>query len=442
MRSTAEPLEDNKVKLTIDIRDDELAPFVDSSVRKIAREVRIPGFRPGKAPRKVVETRVGIAALRREAIEEALESYYRKALFDNDIDAIASPNVDIVEGEEAGDVKVDAVIEVRPTVTVEGYGAIEVEVPSWDIDDSDIDESLRTLQEQYGTLKEVERPVQDGDQVTIDLDLVVDGEVQESSHVSDLSIRIGRNQADDAMEAALLGRTKGETIDVPIEGDDKRIRRVTIGEIKEIELPVPTDEFAADVSEFDTLEELRADIRKQLVSMRSEMAKRSYRGEIIDRLVELVEPKEVPDALLSAQAESELHQFGHQLQSQGLTLQRYMEITGQNEPQLLASVYESARRSVLLDLALRAIAVNEAVELGETEVEDEIEKMASSPQNDRKTVEEYYEDPTRRRDFTVDLMKNKAFERLLEIVTIKDSKGKVLTVAELDADAEDEGDAS
>ncbi|MGC8465454.1 MAG: trigger factor [Acidimicrobiales bacterium] len=439
MRSNAETLEGNQVKLTIGIRDDELEPYVDSTVRKLSREVRIPGFRPGKAPRKVLEARLGTKVLRREAIEEALESYYRQALLDNGIDAIAPPSVDISEGEEGGDITVDAVIQTRPVVTVEGFDSLEIEVPAFRIGDEDVSESLRNLQEQFGALKDVDRPIEDGDQVTIDLRVAVDGEVDEAASFEDLSIRVGRRQIDERIESNLLGSRSGETMDVAFSDDPEGlVRSITVKSVKEIELPEPTDEFAAEASEFSTIEELRTDIQTRLSTMRLAMAKNTYRQEVIDKLVELVQPNEVPDPLLSAQVENDLHQFGHQLESQGLTLRRYLELTGQSEPQLLNTVYSGARRSVLLDLALRAIALDRSYEISEEEIDERVEKIVESQPGQAQALREYYQAGENRLALRVDILKQRAFNEVLKTVVIRDTKGEAVELVELDPELADE----
>lgn len=437
MRSTAESTEDNKIKLTIDIREDELVPFVDQTVKKLSREVRIPGFRPGKAPRQVVEARIGTKVLRQEAIEGALESYYRQALLDNGIDAIAPPQVDIKEGDEDGDVSVDAIIETRPVVTVEGYGALEIEVPAATVDDDDVAESLHTLQEQFGSLIEVDREVQSGDQVTLDI-IALEGETTESL-ATDLSVRLGKGQVEEEIEIAVLGHKAGDTVEVSLgDQEDPPSRRVVVKAVKEIKLPDLDDEFAAEVSEFETLDELKGDIRAQLTSMRSSLARNMYRQETIEKLVETVEPKEVPDALLSRQVEDELHQFGHQLEGQGLTLQRYLELTNQSEPQLLSSVYANARRSVLFDLALRAVAVAEAIEVTDEDIDKRIEEFAERSSGDGEKVLEHYKAPDRRLDVRVDLLKSRAFNRILSLVVIKDNKGNLLNLRDIDPEAAQE----
>lgn len=437
MRSTAESTEDNKIKLTIDIREDELVPFVDQTVKKLSREVRIPGFRPGKAPRQVVEARIGTKVLRQEAIEGALESYYRQALLDNGIDAIAPPRVDIKEGNEDGDVSVDAIIETRPVVTVEGYGALEIEVPTAVVDDDDVAESLHTLQEQFGSLVEVDREAQPGDQVTLDI-FSVNGDDTETL-AADLSVRLGKGQVEEEIESGVLGHKAGDTVEVSLgDEEDSPSRTVVLKAVKEIKLPDLDDEFAAEVSEFETLEELKGDILTQLTSMRSSLARNMYRQETIEKLVETVEPKEVPDALLSRQVEDELHQFGHQLEGQGLTLQRYLELTNQSEPQLLSSVYVNARRSVLFDLALRAVAVAEAIEVTDEDIDKRIQEFAERSSGDQEKVLEHYRAPDRRLDVRVDLLKSRAFNRILSLVVIKDNKGNLLSLREIDPEAAQE----
>ena len=168
------------------------------------------------------------------------------------------------------------------------------------------------------------------------------------------------------------------------------------------------------------------------------MAKNTYRQEVIDKLVELVQPNEVPDPLLSAQVENDLHQFGHQLESQGLTLRRYLELTGQSEPQLLNTIYSGARRSVLLDLALRAIALERAYEVAEEEIDERVAKIVESQPGQGEALREYYQAGENRLALRVDILKQRAFNEVLKTVVIRDTKGETVELVELDPELADE----
>jgi len=470
MRSSAQNTDEkNKVQLTIDIREEELSPFVDQAVRKINRQAVIPGFRPGKAPRKILEARIGQKALRQQAIEDALDSYYQRALLDNGVDAIAAPGVEVVEGAEQGDVKVELSVEVRPVVTVEGYDELEIEIERPYVTDDDVEEYVKVLAEQVGQLKEVPRPAQEGDTVTVDLVVLVNGVEDQSESVSDLTFRVGRGQVDPQIEKAVVGKASGEVVEVSSKGQDQdeqpesednsedseavaedqvseetdakdgddHVARVTVKSVKEMEIPELTDELASEISEFETLEELRNDIRSELSKMRLARARTMYRSLLVDSLLKLVEPKDIPQSLLSAEVDSQLHQFGHQLQSQGLSLRRYFELTNQSEQDVLVEVYGAAHRNVLFDLALRAVAYAEALEVTDEEIESYLAKRQHSGVDLSKSEEQT---ELERLEARVELLKEKAFKVLLKKARIKTTEGEAVELADIDPESAGELD--
>lgn len=451
MRSSAQIIENenNKVRLVIDIREDELTPFVDDAIKKIGRQARIPGFRPGKAPRKVLETRIGHQALRQQAIEDAVESYYVKALLENAVDSIAAPAVEVVDGRESGDVKIEAVVEVRPVVAVEGYGAIEVEVVSPLVTEDEIDDYINVLREQLGQLQEVDREIVTGDTVTADLVVKV-GDVQDAEQsMEDLTFRVGHGQTYDEIEDAVVGHRVGEVVEVErdkqandqesdqsqSEDDEARSDRQTfavmIKLVKEMLLPQVDDDFVKEVSEFETVSQLREDVKSELQKLRSSRAKSSFQNELVNSVISLVEPKEIPTPLLNTEVEAQLHNFGHQLEGQGLSLNRYFELTGQSQQDFLNDVYGSASRNILFDLALRSIAISEGVEATEDEIQERLDAaVAANP-----AVAERARSEQAHMDTRVDILKEKAFKRLLGLVSIKDEKGNALSLADVDPDA-------
>ena len=450
MRSSAQNTDEkNKVQLTIDIREDELTHFVDQAIRNIGRQARIPGFRPGKAPRKVLEARIGQKALRQQAIDDAMEAYYKRALLDNGVDAIAAPGMEIVAGEESGDVQVLLAVEVRPVVSVDGYDSIEIEIERHNVTDSDVDDYLNVLAEQVGQLKEVERPIEQGDTVTADLAVFINGVEDESESVRDLTFRIGRDQVDPEIEDAVLGKVAGDVVEITPEEDSVEedsveedsensdpkddalgqvVMKVSIKSVKEMELPELTDELAAEISEFETLSELRDDIRSELSKTRLARARTMYRSILIDSLLELVEPNDIPQALLRSEVDSQLHRFSHQLESQGLSLRRYFELTNQSEEDLLIEIYGAANRNILFDLALRAVAYADALEVEEDEIDEYLKKREGRGAELQSEEDRELE----RLDARAELLKEKAFKALLQKATIKNTDGEVVDLSEID----------
>lgn len=434
MRSTVEKIEDNinTVKLTIDMAEDDLAPYVESSYKKIARQARIPGFRPGKAPRRVIEAKIGKQEIRREAIEEALEVFYKKAIQDNDLDVIAAPKIEITDGEADGDVSVDVIVGVRPRVQVDGYGGLVITLPALEVSDEDIADSLRRLQEQAGELEDVDRAIQDGDQVTLDLISRRMDQVLEEESRSDISYRIGKDRLIENLDDLLIGRALGDVVDVAVPGELEDVNtQVAIKAVRVIKLPDLDDEFAQEASEFETLEELRADIGSQIARMKKSMVQSMYRQRLLDELIALAEPKDVPETLVGSEVNSQIRHFGHRLESQGMTLRSYLELTGQSQDQLMSEFYETASKSVLADLALRAVGEAEGLEVTEAELEEKIEEAASDGKTDLVTLRNYYDDLDNRRYLRSEMVKDKAIEHLISLVRFEDGEGLEIKSSDL-----------
>ena len=209
MESTVEALEGNKVKLSIAVTEGEFEVDIDDAFKRIAREVRLPGFRPGKAPRKVLEARIGLDAARIEALERALPKYYLEAVEEHDVDVIAQPEWEITAGQEGGDVAFEATVEVRPQVLVGGYASLRVEIPSPDVSDDEIEERIDHLRESFAKLEPVERPAQEGDHVTIDVAGSRDGEPMEGLTADDYLYEVGSGTIVPEFDEQLVGATVG-----------------------------------------------------------------------------------------------------------------------------------------------------------------------------------------------------------------------------------------
>ena len=271
MRTSVEPLDGNKVRLSIEVDEDEFDHALDAAFRKIAQEVRIPGFRPGKAPRRLLEARVGSEVARDQALRDSVPEYYARAVNDNNVDPIAAPEIDITAGQDDGPVVFDAVVEVRPRVQVPGYGGLRVVVPAPTATDAEIDEQIDRLRAQSGTLNEVERPARDGDFLTIDVSGSRNGEPVEGLTVTDFLHKLGGGSPVDDLDPRLHGSKIGDILefDSAVAGQDEPASvRVFVKKIQELELPEFNDEWASESSEFETADELRAEIANRISSVK------------------------------------------------------------------------------------------------------------------------------------------------------------------------------
>lgn len=443
MKSTVEPLEGNKVKLSIELDDSEFDKAIDQAFRAIAREVRIPGFRPGKAPRRVLEARFGLEVAREQALRDALPEFYVDAVREHDVDVIAPPEIEITSGKEEGPVAFDAVVEVRPRITVPGYGGLRVEIPSPEVDEADVEAQVDRLREQFAELADVDRPAREGDVVTISLNGTEADETGEQQPVPGLqadeyAYRVGAGSIAAALDAQLTGAKVGDALAFEDELVGTGGRRVSftvlVKKVQERVLPEPTDEWAAEVSEFDTIEELRDDIRTRLGSVKRIQAVMAMRDKTLEALVQLVED-EAPEPLVQQQMRARLEDLAMRLSAQGMTAEQYLAATGTTQEQLVESLREGAVQAVKADLALRAVAEAEALEVDDDELDAEIEAMAARLNQKPDKVRKQLERNDQISPLRSELRTRKALDWLLEHVEVVDPDGNPIDRAELDLHA-------
>lgn len=445
MKTSVETLEGNKVKLSVEVDEDEFEAAVDSAFKRIAYEVRIPGFRPGKAPRKLIEARLGAGVAREEALREALPGYYADAVREHEVDVIAAPEIDITDGEESGAVTFDAVVEVRPTISVAGYAELEVEIPSPVPTEDEIDAQIERLRDQFGELETVERPAKDGDHVKIDIAGSIDGEAVEGLTADDYLYPLGSGGIVPEIDEQLAGAKVGDILEFDAEhpdpDEDGRLRfRVLVKEVKEKVLPEVTDEWANEASEFETVAELRADYADRMGRVRAAQAAMAAQAKTAEALAELVE-LELPEALVTAEMQDQLQNLAMRLQAQGLDLDQYAAITGQDPESMVAELREGAVQAVKVDLALRAIADAEGIEAGDDDLEAEYERLAERFGESVDDVRHQFEHHAGTAGLRADLRKRAALEWLVEQVALVDADGNAIDRALLEPPAEDEADA-
>jgi trigger factor len=430
MRSSIEPLEGNKVKLSVEVDEQEFDRAIDAVFKKIAREVRIPGFRPGKAPRRLLEQRLGGDYARQEALRDSLPEYYAKAVHENDVDVIAPPEIDITSGEESGPIAFDAVVEVRPRISVPGYAGLQVTIPSPAVSDEETDRQVDRLRNNFAELNVVDRPAQDADHVTIDITGSKEkgGEPLEGLTATDFLYEVGSGtvlpELDDQIRATKPGDIVDFTATVPAGGDEPEPVhfRVLVKEVKEKLLPDVTDEWASEASEFASVDELKDDISTRLCAVQKQQAQMALRDAVVDEHVKLVDD-DPPEALVGAELERRIHDFGHRLEHQGVDLAQYMEATGTSQEDLIAQLRETAISAVKADLALRAVAEAESIEVTDEDVDREIERLAERTQQKPQKVRQQLERGEQLPAVRSDIGKGKALEWLVEHVELVDEDG-------------------
>ncbi len=449
MQTSVEPLEGNRVKLHVAVPASEFESAINDAFRKLAREVRIPGFRPGKAPRRILEARFGPEIAREQALKDGLPNFYADAVVAEDLDAIAAPEIEITAGEEDGDVEFDAVVEVRPVVNLTGYDSLQVELDFTPPDDDTVQAQVDGLRERFADLAESTEPLTDSDYAEIDISGSVGGEPVDALQATDFLYEVGSETVTPGLDAQLRGKKPGDIVEYTDElperfGDragEEVAFRVLVKDAKKKVLPDLTDEWVSEVTEFDTLDALRDDTRNRIEMVGKLQAQMALRERVLDELASLV-PVEAPEPLVQQDMERRLHDLMHRLEAQGIDIPQYLMATGQDQATFVDGVRAGSTKAVLADLGLRAVVAHEEIEATEDELDAEIDRLA----------ERLGEKPDRvRRDLgqrgvleavRSDIARGKALDFLIEHAAVVDAEGNPidLTLPEANAEASDPAD--
>jgi len=442
VKSTVEELEGNRVKVSVDIDLEEFEERLDEAFRKLARQVRLPGFRPGKAPRRVLEARLGSQAARGEALSDAVPEYYAQAVLDHDVDVISPPEIDITSGAEEGPVSFDAVVEVRPLISITGYDQLKAEVPSPLPTDEEVGQQIDQLRKQFGELAPVIRPAIDGDNVTMDIYGTYNGEDVEGLTVDGYAYEVGQGAVVPEIDEQLRGSKAGDILEFnaqhPDPDEDGLLRfRILVKEVQETVLPDFDDEFAQEASEFDTAEELRADVSENIARAKRVNALSSLAAQVGEQLAELV-TDDIPEALVEAEVQHRLRTLQMRLGSQGVEMDAYLEAIGQTVDEMAEALREPALQEAKADLALRAVAAAESIEAADEDVDFELAVLAAQV---GQTVDElkssvFVDDESRLKGVRLDAKMRRTREWVLERVEIKDPDGNPIERSSLNPDSE------
>jgi trigger factor len=442
MKSTVEPLEGNKVKLSVEVDASEFEPAVDAAFKKIAREVRLPGFRPGKAPRKVLEARLGPLAGREQALHDSLPEYYSAAVIEHDVDVIAAPEIDITGGQDAGDVAFDAVVEVRPSIEVPGYGELSVTLERPGVDEEALDAQIDRMRDLDSTLEVVQRPAREGDTVTIDIAGTLDGDAQAGLTADDYSYTVGSGAITPEVDEQLVGADAGTTLSFaathPDPDEERKLQfELTLKDVKEKVLPELTDEWASEASEFDTVAELRASLADRMERVRKAQAQMALREKVGEALAGLV-ADEVPEPMVGQEMQERLQDLAMRLQAQGMQLDQYLAMTGADPETFSQELRDTATQAVKVDLALRAVADAESIECTEDDLRDDLDGVAERVGEDVDEVRQRLERAGQMSAVRSDIRKRKALEWLLERVEVLDPEGATIDRSELELPSDED----
>ena len=429
MKSTLEALEGNKVKLSIEVDESEFDRNMDAAFRKIAREVRLPGFRPGKAPRKVLEARIGLEAARGQALQDAIPEYLGQAVRQHEVDIIATPDVNIVEGQEAGAVKFEATCEVRPEIEVPGYAGLRVELVNPKLSDEELNEAVTTELRRFGVLTDVDRPAQTGDSVIIDLEGLRDGEPVPGLNVDEWTYEIGRGWVAPGFDDQLTGAKKGDVVRftaTPNGTEEEADFVVTVNRVQTLEVPELTDAWVAEnISDADTVDAWKDSLRSRYEEMRMNQMRRTVVDRLTDELEKLVDI-EAPESMVNADLQARVQNTIQQFQAQGIALDQWLSATGQDADSFVSGLKMQSEKAVKVDLALRAVASAEKIEVTDADLEAEYEAIGVRVGEKTAKVRRAYEQNDAVVDLIAQMRKSQALEWLLHNVTYVDQNGEVL----------------
>jgi trigger factor len=382
VKSDLETLNPTRVKLTVEVPFDELQPSLDAAYRKIAAQVTIPGFRKGKVPPRIIDQRFGRGVVLEEAVNEALPKFYGQAVEENDVKALGQPEVDVTELEDGQHLTFTAEVDVRPEFELPDYDGLEVTVDDAEVTDAEVDEQLEGLRARFATLTGVDRAAADGDFVSIDLSATVDGEPVDDLTAKGLSYQVGQGSLLEGLDEAITGLAAGESREFAttlVGGDhagQEAAVTVEVASVKERELPELDDDFAQTASEFDTLEELRADVRSRVEGMKKVQQGIQARDRVLEALLAKVEVP-LPEGVVKAEIDARNHDLAHQLEAAGMSREDFLAAEGQSADEFDADIDKRTREAMTAQLVLDRVVEKEQLSVNEQELTEHIVRSAS-----------------------------------------------------------------
>ena len=426
MRATTTTLDNNRIKLSVEIDDAEMDEAIDAAAVTLAKQVSVKGFRKGKVPKNVLIDNIGgPAVLRSEAIRESMPDFYARAVADSSIDPIGQPDINITAGEESGTLAFEAEVEVRPEVDITGHHDLRVTIPSPFVSDTDVDAQIDRFRDTDAVLKDVDRPIVTGDLVTMDIHVQQIGTDVEPLDMSDFMYTVGSGTITEGVDDLIIGLKAGEDLQLngTIGNGVVATYEMKLKQVKERELPELTDEWVEENTEWTTVQEMRDAVEGQMRRMKIVEAQMSQRDAMLLALSELVSEDVVPGVLVDSETNERLHDLGHRLSEQQLNLETFLQVTNQTPEQLLATLRVDAVRAVRIDLALRALVRAEHLEPTADELEEELVRTAEAMDVQPELLRTNLRDTGRVVTFNAEVAKMKASRWLSEHVTFVDPEG-------------------
>ncbi|CCH28703.1 trigger factor [Actinosynnema sp. NPDC047251] len=436
MKSTVEHLSPTRVRINVEVPFDELKSDFDRAYRKLAKQVRIPGFRPGKAPARVLESRIGRAPVLDEVVQEAIPAKYLEAVNSGEIRTLGRPDFEVTKIEDGESLAFTAEVDVRPEITVPAFGELAVSVDEQEVTDEDVATQLDELRARFGTLTGVQRPAQEGDFVVVDLSATVDGAEVEEAKTAGLSYEIGSGQLVEGIDEALIGASEGESKNFTTNlvagehaGRDAEVT-VVLSSVKERQLPELDDDFAQLASEFDTLDELKDDLRVRLGRVKKMQQGVQARDKVLEALLAAVEVP-LPEAVVQGEVEARAHDAVHAFDHDENRFAEWLVEQGQTQEEFDTEVRTAAEQAVKTQLVLDAIADAEQLSVTDGELTERIiyqaQRFGISPDEYVKRAQQSGQLGA----IFADVRRGKALASVVRQAAVTDEAGNALDLDEL-----------
>ena len=440
MKSTAENLSPTRVRLSVEVPFEEVQPSLDAAYKKIASQLRVPGFRPGKVPARVIDQRIGRSAVLDEAVNDVVPKKYVEAAREHEVKALGQPDIEVTKLDDHESLSFTADVDVRPAITLPDFDKLAITVDDAVVTDDDVDAQLSTLRERFGSLKGVDRAVGSGDYVSLDLQAEIDGTEIEAGSAKGISYEVGSGDLIDGLDDAIIGKRAGESATFTAtlrqgdrSGDEAQIT-AKVNSVKEKELPELDDEFAQLASEFDTIAELKADLRTRLESVRKLEQGGQARDRVVEHLIDSVDFP-LPESPVQEEVDAREHEIVHTLNHDDALYERYLAAQGTTREEHTADLREAAEKAVRAQFVLDAIADSTSVEVGDAELTEYLVRQASryqmAPQEFATQVMQSGNLPA----LVADVRRNKALATLLESAVVTDASGNSVDLSALGSES-------
>jgi trigger factor len=440
VKTDLEELSPTRVKLTIEVPFDELKQSLDRAYREVARQVRVPGFRPGKVPPRVIDARIGRGAVLEQAVNDAVPQLYSKAVTEHEVVPLDQPEFEVTKLEDGQELAFTAEVDVRPKFELPELDTLSVTVENAEVSPDQVEQYLTGLRERFASLKTVDRPVQEGDYVAIDLAASIDGKPVEDAQATGVSYEVGSESMLDGLDEALTGMTAEEskTFTAELAGGEYEGRdadiQVTVHSVKVKELPELDDEFAQSASEYDTVGELRAATRKQLEAMRKSGQAGQARQRALEALLDLVDMP-LPERIVEMEISSRRENMKDQLERASVTMQSYLESRGQTPAQLSAELETDARRAMKAQFILDKLAADAELQVSTEDLSTYVAQQAYQLGVAPDRLAKQLSDSGRLPEVAGDVLRSHAMDLLARRAKITDEAGRQVQLAEEDQEA-------